>query len=148
MILFMRVVLDTAAMVAAIRSNTGASQCLLRVALERRHGVQLLVSVPLIIEYEAVMTRPEHLEVSGLSARDVRDLLDAVAAVSEPVTLAFLWRPTLPDASDDMVLEAAANGRADWIVTFNRRHFAPFAAQFGISVMLPGEAVMRLEKKR
>jgi predicted nucleic acid-binding protein len=62
--------------------------------------------------------------------------------------LAFLWRPALPDAGDDMVLEAAANGRADGIVTFNRRDFVPFAAQFGIPIMLPGEAVKRLEKKR
>jgi hypothetical protein len=47
--------------------------------------------------------------------------LDAVAAVAERVILAFLWRPLLPDIDDDMVLETAANGRADGIVTFNRR---------------------------
>jgi hypothetical protein len=34
-------------------------------------------------------------------------LLDAVAAIAEPVRLDFLWRPFLSDASDDMVLETA-----------------------------------------
>ncbi len=38
-------------------------------ALERR--LTLLVSVPLMIEYQAVMTRPEHLAASGLSAEEV-----------------------------------------------------------------------------
>jgi len=143
----MRLVLDTAAMVAAIRSDAGASRRLLRAALERQRGLTLLVSVPLLIEYEAVMTRPEHLRAARLSARDVELLLDALAAVAEPVKLAFLWRPTLPDVDDDMLLEAAVNGRADGIVTFNRRDFGPVAEQFGIAVLSPGEAVKRLEKR-
>jgi predicted nucleic acid-binding protein len=61
----MRLVLDTATMVAAIRSDSGASRRLLRAALEGR-GLRLLVSVPLLIEYEAVMTRPEHLRGGAL----------------------------------------------------------------------------------
>ncbi len=78
----MRLVLDTAAMVAAIRSDRGASRWLLRSALERRRSLTFLISVPLLLEYEAVMTRTEHLRAAGLSAADVRVLLDAVAAVA------------------------------------------------------------------
>ena len=140
-------VLDTAAMVAAIRSDSGASRWLLRMALERRHGLTLLISVPLLIEYEAVMTRFEHLKASGLSATDVGVLLDAVAAIAEPVRLAYLWRPALSDADDDMVLEAAVNGRAEAIVTFNVSDFGPAAEKFGIVVLPPGEVVRRLEKR-
>lgn len=123
----------------------GASRHLLRAALEQQRGLTLLVSVPLLIEYEAVVTRPEHLKAARLSTRDVEVLLDAVAAVSEPVRLAFLWRPTLPDVDDDMVLEAVVNGRADGIVPFNHRDFGP-AEQFGIPILSSGEAVKRLEK--
>jgi putative PIN family toxin of toxin-antitoxin system len=141
----MRLLLDTSTMVAAVRSDRGASRYLLRAALERRRGVLVLVSVPLLIEYEAVMLRTEHLQAAGISAGDVGVLLDAVAAVAEPVTLDFLWRPVLRDADDDMILEAAANGRADAIVTFNRRDFAQVPSQFGIAVLLPAEAVERLE---
>jgi predicted nucleic acid-binding protein len=143
----MRLVLDTAAMVAAIRSDWGASRWLLRSALERRRGLTLLVSVPLLIEYEAVMTRAEHLKAAGISVPDVEALLDAVAAVAEPVRLAYLWRPSLPDADDDMVLETAVNGRADWIITFNPRDFGPAAEQFGIAVLSPGEVTKRLEQR-
>jgi putative PIN family toxin of toxin-antitoxin system len=138
-------VLDTATMVAALRSERGASRRLLRTALEGQ-SLRLLVSVPLLIEYEAVMTRPVHLRAARLTTDDVGALLDAVAAVAERVELAFLWRPVLPDADDDMVLETAMNGRADGIVTFNRRDFEPAGRRFGTVVLSPGEAVGRLQR--
>jgi len=138
-------VLDTAAMVAAIRSDSGASRRLLEAAL-RADGVTLLVSVPLLIEYEAVMTRPEHLTAAGLTAPEVGALLDAVAAVAEQVRLAFLRLPLLHDIDDDMVLETAVNGRADGIVTFNRRDFALATQQFGVAVLSPAAALSRLDK--
>jgi putative PIN family toxin of toxin-antitoxin system len=143
----MRLVLDTATMVAAVRSDRGASRLLLRAALEER-GFRILVSVPLLIEYEAVLTRPEHLRVARLTTGDVGKLLDAVVAVAERVELSFLWRPVLPDADDDMVLETAINGRADCIVTFNRRDFELAERRFGIAVLSPGDAVSRLERKK
>lgn len=140
----MRVVLDTATMVAAIRSDRGASRKLVEASL-RGEGLVPLVSVPLLVEYEAVMTRTEHLRVAGLSTEEVGRLLDALAAVAEPVMLAFLWRPLLPDADDDMVLETAVNGGAEAIVTFNRRDFMLTTRQFGIEVLSTGEALERLE---
>ena len=138
--------LDTSVLVAAIRSDRGASRVLLVGALERRY--QLLVSVPLMIEYESVLTRAEHLEASGLSIEDVGAILDAIASTAEPVRLAYLWRPVLSDAGDDMVLETAVNGLADMLVTFNRRDFDIAAARFTVRMASPGEAVGRLGKSR
>jgi putative PIN family toxin of toxin-antitoxin system len=137
-----RLVLDTDVLTAALRSDRGTSRRLLIGALTGRFG--LLVSVPLMIEYEAVLTREEHLTAAGASVEDVMTVLDALASVLEPVRLSFLWRPMLPDANDDMVLETAVNGRADVLVTFNRRHFEAASARFGIDVESPAEAVRRL----
>ena len=114
-------VLDTDVVVAALRSDRGASRQLLLAALNRRF--ELLLSVPLILEYEAVLTRPHHLAACGLSAAQVGRVLDDLTAVARPVRLAFRWRPRLSDADDDMVLETAMNGNADAIVTFNQRDF-------------------------
>jgi hypothetical protein len=50
----------------------------------------------------------------------------------------FLWRPTLPDASDDFVLELAVESESDCIITHNRRHFRG-AERFGIVVVTPGQ---------
>ena len=133
-------------MVAAIRSDSGASRLLLQGALTGRFT--LLASVPLMIEYEAVMTRTEHLTAARLSPDDVGILLDSVAAVAEPVRLAFLWRPALRDPDDDMVLEAAVNGQADMIVTFNLRDFEQAASRFGIAITPPGPALKLLEESR
>ena len=67
-----------------------------------------------------------------MSAEDVNAILDALAAVMERVTLRFLWRPQLRDPADEMVLETAVNGNADYLATFNIRHLGEPAAIFGI----------------
>lgn len=144
----MRFVLDTNVLVAALRSDRGASRKLLLSSLQRK--IEVIASVPLIIEYEAVLTRPHHLAVSGLSVEETNAVLDALAAVTEPVPLHFLWRPRLSDPADEMVLETAVNGRADRLVTLNLRHLRSAAKEFGILVVTPPEAweeVQRYEKK-
>jgi len=138
-------VLDTDVLVAAFRSDAGASRRILLAALARQFD--LLLSVPLMFEYEAVLSRPEHLVASGTSTEDVRDVLDGLAAVGRPVKLAFRWRPALPDPNDDMVLETAVNGQAHAVVTFNQRDFNPVAAEFGCLLMRPGEFLRVLAKQ-
>jgi len=139
----MRLVLDTSVFVAGLRSDAGASRQLLLAALDRKFV--LIASIPLFVEYQAVTTRPEHLKAAQLSREDVEEILDAFAAVVEPVEFAFLWRPQLRDPDDDMVLETAANGRADAIVTFNLRDFGMVVSRFGVALLSPGEAVRRIE---
>lgn len=140
----MQVVLDTDVMVAALRSDAGASRRLLVAVLDRR--LTLLVSVPLLIEYEAVMTRTEHLAAASVTVDDVATILDAVAANARPVRLDFLWRAIVKDPNDDMVLGTAVNGNAQAIVTFNARDLARGAASFGIETLLPRAALKRLDR--
>jgi putative PIN family toxin of toxin-antitoxin system len=144
----LRLVLDTDVVVASLRSDKGASRQLLIGALDRAY--EILASVPLIIEYEAVLTRPEHLAASGLTSREMNEVLDALVKVSVPVHFWYLWRPRLKDPADEMVLETAVNGEADWLVTFNVRHLAEAAREFGIRVLRPCDAwreIRRHEKK-
>jgi len=136
--------LDTDAIVAAMRSPTGASAAIIRKA--RRGKIALLLSVPLAMEYEAVCVRPEHQLAAGLSEQEVRIFVDAVIAIAEPVKIHYLWRPQLRDPSDEMVFEAAVNGRANLLITFNVRDYGTAPARFGIEVMTPREAVERINK--
>ena len=138
----MKLVLDTDVVVAAMRSPRGASAEILRAARQGR--VTLLVSVPLALEYEAVCSRAEHRLAAGLSEREVEVFVTAVIAMAEPVFTHFLWRPQLRDAEDEMVLEAAVNGRADALETFNVRDFAPARSLFGLATLLPREVVRRI----
>jgi putative PIN family toxin of toxin-antitoxin system len=136
--------MDTDAVVAAMRSPAGASAAIIRVVRQRQ--ATLLLSVPLAMEYEAVCRRSEHREESGLSVKQVEIFLDAIIAMGEPVRTHFLWRPQLRDPNDEMVLEAAVNGRADALVTFNVRDYGTTPAQFGVEVLLPREAIARIKR--
>ena len=139
-----RLVLDTDVMVAAMRSPGGASAAILMAA--RRGRTTVLMTVPLALEYEAVCRRAEHRVAAGLSDRQVAAFLNAAIALAEPVETHFLWRPQLRDPADEMVLEAAVNGRADALVTFNTRDFGTAPARFGVEVLLPREAIARIRR--
>jgi putative PIN family toxin of toxin-antitoxin system len=140
----MRIVLDTDAVVAAMRSPGGASAAVIRAV--RDGVVTLLLSVPLAMEYEAVCGRSEHRMEAGLSSRQVEVFLDGIVAMAEPVRTHFLWRPQLRDPNDEMVLETAVNGSANVLVTFNVRDYGTAAAQFGVAVLLPREAIARIRQ--
>ncbi len=136
-----RAVLDTNVLIAARRSRAGASNALLRAVDEGKWT--MLASVPLFLEYEAALCRAEHLLASRLTRPQVNGFLNYLAGLINPVKLHYLWRPQLGDVADEMVLETAINGRADAIITFNTKHFAP-AARFGINVIRPDEALRRI----
>ena len=72
--------------------------------------------------------------------RESRDRGGALEPAADPA----LWRPMLRDVDDDMVLEAAVNGKADAIVTFNRRDFEPTSGRFGIRILSPGATIEEL----
>jgi predicted nucleic acid-binding protein len=83
---------------------------------------------------------------AGLSLRQVEMFLNAIIAMAEPVHTHFLWRPQLRDPNDEMVLEAAVNGNAGAVVTFNVRDYGTAPSQFGVDVLLPREAIARIKR--
>jgi predicted nucleic acid-binding protein len=73
-------------------------------------------------------------------------LVDSIIDVALPVDIHYQWRPMLSDANDEMILEVAANGQADAIVTFNRKHYGKAPARFGIKLLTSAEALLRIRK--
>jgi predicted nucleic acid-binding protein len=126
-----------------MRSPAGASAALLIAA--RHGGITILANVALVLEYEAICKRPEHIQAAGLGFDDVNAFITAVIAMTEPVESHFIWRPRLRDPSDEMVLEAAVNGRAAALVTFNRRDFGTVPSEFGVDILTPVEAIRRIK---
>ena len=127
------VVLDTNVVVAGLRSRLGASNRLLSLVGTGRFAH--FISVALLFEDETAVMRPE----SGieLPRAAIDDVLDYLCAAGQRQDIYFLWRPTLPDPSDDLVLEVAVHGRCDRMVTFNTRDFAG-SERFGVKVETPG----------
>jgi len=92
-----------------------------------------------------VCQRAEHRLAAGLSAVEIDKFLDGLAALAEPVEIHFQWRPQLRDAGDEMVLETAVNGRAQAVIAFNLRDYGGAPSRFGIELLLPREAIRRIE---
>jgi putative PIN family toxin of toxin-antitoxin system len=127
-----RVVLDTNVLVSALRSRQGASYKV--VSLVGEELFDIVVSVPLVVEYEAATKRQSrHL---GLTHADIDDILDYLCHVGLQREIFFLWRPVLRDPKDDLVLEVAVESECDYVVTHNLRDFAG-AERFGVQVITP-----------
>ena len=134
-----RVVLDTNVLVAALKSSTGASHEIIRLA---DLGVfQPVLSVSLLTEYEDVLHRPEM--GIPLSTVQINTIIDRVCKISINQRIHFLWRPFLTDAKDDMVFEVALASSAPIIVTFNHKDFKP-TVSMGVEALSPREFLLRL----
>ncbi len=114
----MRVVVDTNVFVGACL-GVGACNAVIRTCLTG-HCIPLM-GAALLTEYEAVLARGELFAMSRL-ARDEREaLLDVFLAQCEWTRVYYLWRPNLPDESDNHLIELAVAGGAEFIVTRNLR---------------------------
>lgn len=136
--------LDSSVVTSAFRSRHGASARLLRLVAD---GVLVPLATPaLFLEYEDVLKRAEQRAVSGFTLAQVDAVLAALASAVEPVEVRFTWRPQLADTGDEMVLDAAVNGRADALVTHNLADFAAAAPRFGLLVLPPGRFLERMKR--
>lgn len=134
--------MDTDVVVAALRSPAGGSATVLRAV--RREQATLLLSNALLVEYEAVCGLADHRQAAGLDLEELGLFLDGLAFLAEHVEIFFRWRPQLRDPGDEMVLDAAVNGRAQALVTFNRCDYGDALGRFGIEVLNPGEVLRRI----
>ena len=141
----MRVVFDTASLVSAIRSNTGAAAEIVRLAILGKPV--LLMDYKLVCEYRDVVLRPQHIAASGRTSEDAEAIIRALEAIAIPVLVEIKHRPLSQDENDDMVLDVAINGHADAIVTNNIKDFAPAAERFGIRIMTPRDFLIEFRKK-
>jgi putative PIN family toxin of toxin-antitoxin system len=140
-----RAVLDTSVIVAALRSRTGASFALLQ--LVGRGDLTMIATPPLFLEYEEVLSRPEQLSATGFSLEDVDAFVRDLAQLIEPAEVYFRWRPQVRDPDDEMVVEAAMNGRANCIVTHNTRDFAGVSERFSVRVLKPSDLLKEFKNE-
>ncbi len=135
-----RIVLDSNVLYAGLYSASGRSHQLLKAVADGR--VRIALSTPLLFEYEDLLRR--NRAVLNLSDEEIDVVLDNLCALADFQAVYFLWRPCLPDAKDDMVLELAVAAQVPRIVTFNARDFRP-ASRFGIEVVAPGIMLEELQ---
>ena len=129
-----QIVIDTNVIIAGLRSRNGRSFQLLQLIGKGLFEVNL--SVPLVLEYQDVLLRQlPHLE---LNKTDIDTFIDYICSVGQEHEIYYLWRPTLRDPSDELLLELAVKAQCHCIVTFNKRDFQGID-QFGLVAVTPDE---------
>jgi putative PIN family toxin of toxin-antitoxin system len=132
----LQVVIDTNVLVAAARSNAGASYELLRLFEAGDTRWQWNISAAMLIEYEAVLKREQHRQGHDLAA--VEQLLNDLAACANRHAIFYLIRPYLVDSDDEFILELALASASHYIITHNRSDFRD-AERFALRVVTPAE---------
>ena len=108
----------------------------------------MALTVPLYLQYQDVLTRPEHM--TGASTRDdILNFLRYLCSIAHQQRVFFLWRSWLKDPQDDMVLEAAVASQSRYIITHNLRDFTggEIEEYFGIVPIRPREFLHRLRSR-
>jgi len=126
------IVIDTCVFISALRSRQGASFKLLSVL--GNEEIDLYLSVPLILEYEAVAKRMSR--TIGLTHSDIEDIIDYLCAIGKHRQVHYLWRPNLKDPGDDLILELAVESECNYIVTYNIKDFVG-SEKFQVEVVTP-----------
>jgi putative PIN family toxin of toxin-antitoxin system len=137
-----KITLDTNVLYQALRNAAGTSHAILQLV---RHGeIQLALSVPVFQEYEAVLTRKETLEQCGLTASDMKRVLDFIAFAGHPVSVHYLLRPNLQDEADNMFVELAFASKSLYLITSNMKDYRKAELKFDSFVtILPAEFMKR-----
>jgi putative PIN family toxin of toxin-antitoxin system len=111
-----RVVVDTNVVVSGTLVDQGLSASILDLAANKK--IHMIVSPDILAEYAGVLRRPRF----KLSPSHVDKVLSVIRKTSEmvkPTRKLFISR----DETDNRFYECAEAGKADFLVTGNRKHF-------------------------
>ena len=135
------IVIDTNVILSALQSNKGKSFELISKISE--DVFDFAISVPLILEYEAVLKNK--LDRSIFTDSDIEDFINYLCKIGKKTKLFYLWRPYLKDPFDDHVLEVAIQSNAKTIVTYNKKGFRE-AENLGLKILNPKEFLVTLQE--
>jgi putative PIN family toxin of toxin-antitoxin system len=151
----MRCVIDTSVLDRALRSAAGPSFRILEAIIEGK--VEITANAALALEYEEVLSRPDHRAAHWCNDEQFEAILNVIMAQLVYAPAYWRLRPVYErqentgrraDENDQMVVEAAINGGADVIITGNVKDIGPAADRYGIETLSPTEFLTRFEHER
>jgi len=132
-----RIVVDTNVVFEGLTNQGGASGLIVDAWLA---GLMVVcVSTALAYEYTDVLSRKLSEERWG----QLKPVLGQLLNVAQYTNIYFSWRPTSPDAGDDLVIDCAMNAGAI-VVTSNIRDFQSAKESLGLRVLTPVQFVKTL----
>jgi putative PIN family toxin of toxin-antitoxin system len=131
--------MDTNVLVSALITPFGNAARILDMVI--RGDLRLLYDDRIISEFREVLLRPKF----GFAPGDVETLLDYFETDSVKITPSLINEPLV--AKDDIpFLEEAISGKADVLITGNRRHFQTKSKR-SLKIMSPEEFLKFLKRK-
>jgi putative PIN family toxin of toxin-antitoxin system len=136
-----RLVIDTNVFVSGLISAAGSPAQIVR-AIQRRK-VTHLVSDPIVEEYLRVLDYPQIRKFKKITDEFVADIAAYLVYQTERVELVSSIRLS-PDPDDDVFLETAVDGRANWLVTNDKADLLSLRTVERIPIVSAREATTRL----
>jgi len=112
----LRLVLDTNVVVSAALKPEGLQRTVLLLAITK--PARMYISPPILAEYRSVLSRPEFRIPKGRRSQLLQLIESHAHLVSPSLTL-----NVTADPRDNIFVECADKGRADFLITGNQRHF-------------------------
>jgi putative PIN family toxin of toxin-antitoxin system len=126
----LRIVVDTNVLFEGLTKQGGASGLIVDAWLA---GLMVVcVSSALAYEYSDVLSR----KLSEERLSRLKPVLGKLLSIAQFTNIYFSWRPTSPDAGDDLVIDCAMNAGAI-VVTSNIRDFQSAKESLGLRVLTP-----------
>jgi predicted nucleic acid-binding protein len=130
----LRIVIDTNVVFEGLTKQGGASGLIIDAWLA---GLMVVcVSNALAYEYDDVLSR----KLSAARWHQLQPVLGQLLNIAQYTHIYFSWRPTSPDAGDDLVIDCAMNAGAI-VVTSNLRDFRSAQDSLGLQVLTPVQFV-------
>ena len=101
--------------------------------------IQVYVSNALAYEYEDVLSR----KLSAVRWQELQPVLGTLLSYSQFTKIYYSWRPSSPDAGDDLVIDCAMNANAI-VTTSNLRDFRNAKESLGLQAIAPVQLVTQL----
>ncbi len=136
-----RLVIDTNVFVSGLISAAGSPAQILK-AIQRRKVIHL-VSDPIVEEYLRVLDYPQIRKFKKITDEFVADIAAYLVYQTERVELVSSIRLS-PDPDDDVFLETAVDGRANWLVTNDKADLLSLRTVERIPIVSAREATTRL----
>lgn len=131
----MRITLDTNVLVSAFISKEGQPAAILDIFLTFPE-IELVLSEPILAEFKDVLSRPEVRKRFRYSGREIDQFGDAIRRVSTIVTPKSNFKVVADDPKDDIIINSAHDGMADFLVSGDR-HLLNVGSFKGIRIVNP-----------
>lgn len=141
----MRITLDTNVLVSAFISKLGHPANLLGLCLTVE-DVDLVLSQPILKEFEQVLKRDEVKERFSYTSQDIRNIVRTLRDSSRMIAPKSHFRIIKEDPKDDVILSTAYDGKVDFIVSGDK-HLLNLHTFRGIKVVSPTEMIEVISKK-